>query len=436
MIESLSPKYIIEQGFITESHAGEGTVRVRTASGRTLENLPLTSILAGPGFGGISAMPLPHTECLVLILGEKYHIIGLFPPEGERYGANDPSAATKPGDFRMNLEHGHVHFGQDGTFDFMAHPWLRMMFVGREHMLREFMQKWERISSPLNHMRMINDEQNELSLFELFMNDRFIYRENDASPSIIWTLGRNHPDIASEGNPGSDFLSLFQVERRLDSTSDVTGRSKDEQGLVDGVSRRETDWVKLGDVSIIEERGNQDGVARRLSIEMVEDTVSHETKEGKFVGNDGDAVFHKAINVGGDSILDIEVLDSGLIKITNPSWTITIKDSKVMTIESEDTRIQINGERINIGGQGGMEPLVLGGPLVDLLSQMINWALTHAHPTPAGPSGPPLQAPQLTAILNSFALAQGAPNATITSNANYVSEGSKYPSSGDAETVE
>lgn len=410
MLYPVSGSYSIEQGFILESHVGEGTVRVRTVSGRVLENARLASMLAGPGISGVSAMPLPNTECLVFTSESLALVIGLFPPPADRMGLNDPSSETLPGEFRFQFESAHAGFSPDGTFDLMAHPWCRSMYIGREHLLKEHIRQWERLSSPFNLMRSINSAEHKASLYELFVNDKFLYREGDQSANIIWTLGRNHPDMISKGNPESPFLSFFQVERRLDSTAEAIGRSSTAMGLVEGVSRHETDWVKEGDVAI-------------------------ESKQGHFEQDGNTLVEHQQIKKGSDVVHDIQVFESGKIIIKNPSWTVTLQEDKVAIIESESTRFKMNGERIEVGLNGVMEPMVLGDTLVDCLNQVINWILTHSHTTPAGISTPAIQAAALSAIQSSFGLASGSPNSKITSNANYVSGGSKYPSGGEPDTA-
>jgi hypothetical protein len=433
MLDSWDPKPAFEQGVIAEANVGEGTVRVRTTNGRVLDNVRLPSMVAGPGFGGMSGMPHPGTECLVAVFGDRYYLVATYAPRTNRAGVQGPSTETLPGEIRMDFENGgHALFSPDGTIDLMAHPWARTFFLAREHMVREFMRKWERISGPHNLLRSVNDVEDELSFFEFFLNERFVYRKTDKTPSIIWTLGDQSSSKTSPGNPGSKYLYLMQVEQR-DSQSIVKARHKDERGLVDGVSRRETTWTKDGDVTVTEELGNQDGLAQKEVVSMGDDDIQIESKEGHF---DTDKVISKEATVGGESKYKVEVLDTGQVKITNPSWTVTLQENKVAIIESEDTRIKLNGEQIEIGMQGGQQPMVLGNDLVSLLNEMISWLSAHTHPTPTGPSGPPLTAALLSSIQTSYTLNSGSPNAKILSNANTVSEGANYPSGGGPSTAE
>ena len=53
---------------------------------------------------------------------------------------------------------------------------------------------------------------------------------------------------------------------------------------------------------------------------------------------------------------------------------------------------------IHLGNGSSEEPLVLGDTLVELLKDLCTELQAMTHPTPAGPSGPPVNAPKFAAI--------------------------------------
>ena len=55
--------------------------------------------------------------------------------------------------------------------------------------------------------------------------------------------------------------------------------------------------------------------------------------------------------------------------------------------------------RINLG-DGAEEQMVRGNVLVEVLTDLLTELASETHPTPAGPSGPPVNAPKYNAIKN------------------------------------
>ena len=93
------------------------------------------------------------------------------------------------------------------------------------------------------------------------------------------------------------------------------------------------------------------------------------------------------------------ISDGGLSIDNKGGITANIEDDSIFTTNNKDFTIETgaNGE-IHLGNGSGEEPLVKGDQLVDVLSQLIDAINQMTHPTPAGPSGPPVNAPKFAAI--------------------------------------
>ena len=78
---------------------------------------------------------------------------------------------------------------------------------------------------------------------------------------------------------------------------------------------------------------------------------------------------------------------------------ITTGDNINITTTDNDFSILAGQGRINIGDDSE-EQLVRGNVLVDLLSELLTELASETHPTPAGPSGPPVNAPKYNTIKN------------------------------------
>ena len=78
---------------------------------------------------------------------------------------------------------------------------------------------------------------------------------------------------------------------------------------------------------------------------------------------------------------------------------ITTGDNINITTTDNDFSIFAGQGRINIGDDSE-EQLVRGNALVDLLSELLTELASETHPTPAGPSGPPVNAPKYNSIKN------------------------------------
>lgn len=67
-------------------------------------------------------------------------------------------------------------------------------------------------------------------------------------------------------------------------------------------------------------------------------------------------------------------------------------------VAGDDFTVDASGQ-IRLGTENDQEPAVRGQQLVDRLESLLRTLQNETHPTPAGPSGPPVQAPQYAQIL-------------------------------------
>lgn len=106
---------------------------------------------------------------------------------------------------------------------------------------------------------------------------------------------------------------------------------------------------------------------------------------------DSEMIFYSKGNYGfiSDSTLSID--NKGGMIVNTDDDVLYITNGSNYTIETE------TGE-IHLGNGGSEEPLVLGDTLVELLNELCTELQAMTHPTPAGPSGPPVNAPKFAAI--------------------------------------
>ena len=106
---------------------------------------------------------------------------------------------------------------------------------------------------------------------------------------------------------------------------------------------------------------------------------------------DSEMIFYSKGNYGfiSDSTLSID--NKGGMIVNTDDDVLYITNGSNYTIETE------TGE-IHLGNGGSEEPLVLGDTLVELLNELCTELQAMTHPTPAGPSGPPVNAPKFASI--------------------------------------
>ena len=120
---------------------------------------------------------------------------------------------------------------------------------------------------------------------------------------------------------------------------------------------------------------------------------------------DSEMIFYSKGNYGfiSDSTLSID--NKGGMTVNTDDDVLYLTNGSNYTIETE------TGE-IHLGNGSSEEPLVLGDTLVELLNELCTELQSMTHPTPAGPSGPPVNAPKFAAIASKLS--------TILSTKNFV----------------
>ena len=92
-------------------------------------------------------------------------------------------------------------------------------------------------------------------------------------------------------------------------------------------------------------------------------------------------------------------ISDGGLSIDNKGGITNIEDDSIFTTKNKDFTLETGAKgEIHLGNGSGEEPLVKVDQLVDVLSQLIDAINQMTHPTPAGPSGPPVNAPKFASI--------------------------------------
>ena len=106
---------------------------------------------------------------------------------------------------------------------------------------------------------------------------------------------------------------------------------------------------------------------------------------------DSEMIFYSKGNYG--------FISDSTLSIDNKGGMIVTTDSDVIfTTKGSDYTIETESGEIHLGNGSSEEPLVLGDTLVELLKDLCTELQAMTHPTPAGPSGPPVNAPKFAAI--------------------------------------
>ena len=120
---------------------------------------------------------------------------------------------------------------------------------------------------------------------------------------------------------------------------------------------------------------------------------------------DSEMIFYSKGNYG--------FISDSTLSIDNKGGMIVTTDSDVIfTTKGSDYTIETESGEIHLGNGSSEEPLVLGDTLVELLKDLCTELQAMTHPTPAGPSGPPVNAPKFAAIASKLK--------TILSTKNFV----------------
>ncbi len=92
------------------------------------------------------------------------------------------------------------------------------------------------------------------------------------------------------------------------------------------------------------------------------------------------------------------ISDSTLSIDNKEGMLVSVGDDIFFTTNDSDFRITSGTGEIHLGNGAGEEKLAKGETLVDLLSELIDAINQMTHPTPSGPSGPPVNAATFTNI--------------------------------------
>ena len=217
-----------------------------------------------------------------------------------------------------------------------------------------------------------NNVENSLSPTIILRN-----RENDTSQNEIETGLITEEDVNRDGS----VIVLSSADYKLDF----------QPGVVDD-----------GGSSNFEQK--PDSFADYPS-ELIGDQILINSGRVIISSKESEMIFYSKGNYGfiSDSTLSIDN-KGGMIVNTDDDVTYTTNGSNY-TIETE------TGE-IHLGNGSSEEPLVLGDTLVELLNELCTELQAMTHPTPAGPSGPPVNAPKFAAIASKLK--------TILSTKNFV----------------
>jgi hypothetical protein len=373
----------IEEGVIERVHTGEGVCEVTTASGRRLFKVHITTPMGGPAGQGLIPTPLAGASCLVVyFLPDTENRSYLLSTFQQPRSAGPLEGFESPGDFTYRTATGgHLLVSQTGVMDLLSDPWCRVSLLPDDQVVKVMVKSFEMHLSPLSALRIVQDSGEDAEFMELMINSRFLGRDNDEDPDIIWTLGDSTlSERVHEANPRSERLSYFHVESRARTDGSRLIRSYTEEiGNDQGEMLRETVNSVAEESSHMRRVGDMEGVIEEHVITTPETLIEH--RRGHFDGKLEELLF-----VVGDRKLQVTVHEDGRVLIENPAWTIDIESGDKLTIESAKTKVLIDGANIYLGGTDGSEPIVHGNKLVELLNDMIAKFNSHNHFHPQGPT--------------------------------------------------
>ena len=448
-------KIKMEVGVIDEVMPEKGECRVITEHGRVIENARITQPMGTPEGYGMRLTPQANTRCLIAmaetdqqrsIRGDDAYVIRTLRTPDVKGESGDWGA---PGDFTYEMPNaGRFLVSQSGVVDIKSDPWARISILPEDCRIKTKVKNFEKIYSPLAQERTIHDESTGEAFHEMFLNSGFLHREGDSVPDIMWAAGQtSDTELSSNINPDTDFLSWFKTEERNDQ-GQTQQRYLEMSGGVEGViSKRKAEDLNGGTV-FQQELGNQSGLLKHevgktrqfeydeqigdqnnlfLQRTMEKQDVKHKHQIGKKTKSSGEIertviktakseeterrglfgsrLYRHTWKKGGQQKFDIDLKDSGRLKVENPSWTIDIEEGKKATVKNGTTTITVDDDQITInsgsteldidagdiyvGGSSGSEAIAKGETLKDILKQMKKWMNTHIHPHPVGPTSAP-----------------------------------------------
>ena len=207
--------------------------------------------------------------------------------------------------------------------------------------------------------------------------------ENKFSPTIIIRNRESDPSRESQGE--------FQSQKIGGTTEEDVNR--DGSSIVLSSRDFQIPFVP----GVVDDKGNSDFETKP---DTYKDYPSADKLKGDqvligsgrliFSAKSAEMIFYSRGNYG--------FISDGYMSIDNKGGIdITTGDNINITTTDNDLSILAGQGRINIGDDSE-EQLVRGNALVDLLSELLTELASETHPTPAGPSGPPVNAPKYNSI--------------------------------------
>lgn len=207
--------------------------------------------------------------------------------------------------------------------------------------------------------------------------------DNTFSPTIII---RNR-----ESDPSREAQGEFQSQKIGGLTEEDINR--DGSTIAMGSRDKQFDFVP----GVVDDKGNSDfetkpDTFKDYPTKLDGDQVLISSGRLIFSSKSSEMIFYSRGNYG--------FISDGYMSIDNKGGIdITTGDNINITTTDNDFSILAGQGRINLGDDSE-EQLVRGNALVDLLSELLTELASETHPTPAGPSGPPVNAPKYNAIKN------------------------------------
>lgn len=209
--------------------------------------------------------------------------------------------------------------------------------------------------------------------------------DNTFSPSIIIRNRESDPSRESQGVYSSQKKGGLTEEDLNRDGSIIAMGSRDKQfdfipGTVDDKGTSDFDTTP----DTFKEYPSAD--------ELIGDQVLISSGRLIFSSKTSEMIFYSKGNYG-------FISDKGMSIDNALGIDVTVGDNINFNMTDNDFSILSGQGRINLG-DGAEEQMVRGNELVSILNELLTELASETHPTPAGPSGPPVNAPKYNQIKN------------------------------------